>query len=208
MRESHPSMCTHHMLLRSTQGGCRYVTTHRSSSVRVQMNIEHRAGRRNQLTFSGTALLCTHRAKVQTLSILDSLLARNWKSSSCIYEDCCLLLYLDMSTYEYWCCWCYTFRVVLYDPWPLRAPSPVTHAVAVELNRRTVRLLVSVCLLLFAPMVTFFSRVSLFLPFHSFFAVPSDVPTTSMHSTQQHLRGLRCCCCTYEHLRGLLLLYL
>ena len=54
MQESHPSMCTHNMLLRSTQGGCRYVTTHRSNSVRV--HIKHRALRRTQepeLTFSG-----------------------------------------------------------------------------------------------------------------------------------------------------------
>ena len=32
--------------------------------------------------------------------------------------DCCLLLYLNMSTYEYyWCCWCCcTYRVIPYDP--------------------------------------------------------------------------------------------
>ena len=40
------SMCTHHMLLRSTQGGCRYVTTRSSSSIRVHM--KHRALRRAQ----------------------------------------------------------------------------------------------------------------------------------------------------------------
>ena len=38
----------------------------------------------------------------------------------CTYENCCLLLYLDMTTYEYWCCWywwcCCTSRVVSYDP--------------------------------------------------------------------------------------------
>ena len=35
-----------------------------------------------------------------------------------MYEDCCLLLYLNMSTYEYhWCCWCCcAYRVVPYDP--------------------------------------------------------------------------------------------
>ena len=30
-----------------------------------------------------------------------------------MYEDGCLLLYLTMSIYEYWCCWCCcTYRVV------------------------------------------------------------------------------------------------
>ena len=40
----------------------------------------------------------------------------------------------------------------------------------------------------FAPFVIFFARVSLFLLFRSV-AVPSGAPT-SMHSTQQQLRGL------------------
>ena len=45
------------------------------------------------------------------------------------------------------------------------------------------------CLLLqFAPFVTFFARVMLFLLFHSV-AVPSGVPI-SMHLTERHLRGL------------------
>ena len=32
--------------------------------------------------------------------------------------DCCLLLFLNMSSYEYyWCCWCcFAYRVVPYDP--------------------------------------------------------------------------------------------
>ena len=58
------------------------------------------------------------------------------------------------------------------------------------------------------PLVTFFSRVSLFLPFH-FFAVPLDVPATSkciqLNSTYEDgvafavpMSTYEGCCCTYD----------
>ena len=112
--ETHIHPCALTMLLRSTQGGCRDVTTHCSSSVRVL--IRHRASHRTQepthIFGHGTAV---HLSRKDTLSVLDSRLARNWKSSF-MYEDCCLLLYLDMNSNEYWRYWCCcTYRVVPHD---------------------------------------------------------------------------------------------
>ena len=125
--DNHTHPCALTMLLRSTQGGCRYVTTHRSGSIRVHM--KRRASRRTQepthIFGHGTAV---HSSREGTLSILDALLARKWKSS-CMYDDCCLLLYLDMSTYEYWCCWCCRiYRVVPYDPSLVVASFVASHS--------------------------------------------------------------------------------
>ena len=78
----------------------------------------------------------------------------------CTYEDRCLLLYLDMSTY---------IRVL----------------VLLVLNRRTVRLLRCVC---FCSNSICFARVPFSFFFRSV-AVASGV-STSMRLTQQHLRGL------------------
>ena len=125
--KSHPSMCTHHMLLRSTQGGCRYVTTHRSSSVRVHM--KHRAGRRNQLAFSGAALLCTHRAKVHSASW--TRFSREIGKVRDVYTRGLLpvAVSIDISPYEYWCCWCCcTFRLVPYDPSLVVASFVASHS--------------------------------------------------------------------------------
>ena len=174
------------MLLRSTQGGCRYVTC--SSSIRVQM--KHRASRRTQeATHNFRARHCCAPIApryIQTLGILDSLLARNWKSSSCMCEDCCLLLYLDMSTYEYSTGAAgAAVPIELYHTTPpcsSRASSPVTHAFAVVLSRRTVRLLRCAC---------FCSFCNFFVAFFAYSLCCCTLGCTySMHSPQQHLRGL------------------
>ena len=93
-------------------------------------------------------------------------------------------------------------------PWSSRAPSPVTHALAVQLNRPTVTLLSRcVCFCSFGHL--FFSCVA-FLPFHSFFctlgctyyqyAFNSTAPTTyedcvAVTVPMSTYEG--CCCCLY-----------
>ena len=115
-----------------------------------------------------------------------------------------------MSTYEYWCCWCCcTYSLESYHTtlrWSSRTSSSVTHALAVELNRPTVRLL-SPCVC-FCSFGHLFSRVSLFLPVH-FFSCTLDVPTTSkciqLNSTYEDCVAVAVpmstyegCCCTYD----------
>ena len=67
-RESHPSMCTHHAAAGSTQGGCRYVTTHGVAAsyefIYATSRVQHYCE------------LFARRYK--TLSVLDSLLARKF----------------------------------------------------------------------------------------------------------------------------------
>ena len=119
---------------------------------------------------------------------------------------CCCTRYLYMSTYEYWCCWCCCTYIESYHttlPRSSRASSPVTDALAVELNRRTVRPLsrcVCFCSFrhLFCSCVAFFafSLLSLYPRMH---LVPVRI---QLNSTYEDC----CCCCIYEHLRGPLLL--
>ena len=118
MRKSHPSMCTHHMLLRSTQGGCRFVTTHRSCSVRVHM--KHRATRRKQepthIFGRGTV---AHSSREGTNTQPPGLASRAKLEKFMMYIRGLLpvAVSIDMRTYECWCCWCCcTYRVVPYDP--------------------------------------------------------------------------------------------
>ena len=51
--------------------------------------------------------------------------------------DCCLLLFLNMSSYEYyWCCWCCcTYRVVPYDPSSVLATAAVVNRRSISLPR-------------------------------------------------------------------------
>ena len=118
MRELHPSMCTHHMLLRSTQGSCRYVTTHRSSSVRVHS--KHQASSRTQqpthMFGRGTAV---HTSREGTNTHHPGLASRAKLEKFRMYIRGLLpvAVSIDMRTYECWCCWCCcTYRVVPYDP--------------------------------------------------------------------------------------------
>ena len=89
-----------------------------------------------------------------------------------MYEDYCLLQYLNMSTYEY-----YTdaagaaIPIELYHtipPWSSRASSPVSHALAVELNRPTVTVDCHGVFVYFAPWHLFCSCVA-FLSFRSLY---------------------------------------
>ena len=107
-RESHPYLCALNMLQRSTQGGCRYVTTphvvvsykfvYESSSIARDAGCNSQFWARHYCAL--IARRYTHSASWThfSLEILQRL----------IYDDdCCLLLYLGVSTYEYRCwCWC------------------------------------------------------------------------------------------------------
>ena len=159
--------------------------------------MEHREGRRNQLTFSDAAPLCNHRATVQTLSILDPFLAQCWKRS-CRYEDCCLLLYLDRSNYKYWCAAGAAVPIQSYHttlPWSSRASSTITHAPAVELNRPTVRLL-SRCVCLCSFRHLFFARVSLFWLFTLLLCARMHLLPVCIQLNSTHEDC--CCCCTCD----------
>ena len=126
-RESHPSMCTHHVLLRSTQGGCRYVTMHRSSSVRVHM--KHRASRRKQepthIFGRGTAV---HSSRERTNTKPPGLASRAKLEKFMMYARG--LLPVAVSRYEHLRVlvllglYLYLSRLVPYDP-SLAVPSSV-----------------------------------------------------------------------------------
>ena len=116
-RESHPSMCTHHAA--AAHAGWLPVRDDAPCSSTIRVVMKHRASHGMSIardarcnSFLGAAL-CTHRAKVQTLCILNSLLARKIEK----VHVRGLLPDAVSSTYEYWCCWCCcTYRVVSYDP--------------------------------------------------------------------------------------------
>ena len=98
-RESHPSMGTHHDAAEHAEW--LPVRDDAPCSISIRVHVKHCAGRRKQLTFSGAALLCTHCAKVQILSILDSLLARTIeKVHACTRTAacCCILIWAPTST--------------------------------------------------------------------------------------------------------------
>ena len=161
----------------------------------------HRAGRRNQLIFSGAALLCTHRAKVQRLASP----AKLEKFMMHIRGLLPVLLYLDMSTGAAGAAVPMESYLTTL-PSPSRAPSPVTNALAVELNRATVRLLPRrVCFCSFGHL--FFSCVA-FFPFSLFFcftlgctyyryAFNSRASTRAAAAvfTTCSIVLLGCCCC-------------
>ena len=83
-------------------------------------------------------------------------------------------------------------------PWWSRASSTIRHALAVELNRPTFRLS-RVCLLFLLVCHLFCSCVA-FFPFSlAPLLYPRLYLTVTMHSTQQHLRGLPAAAvCTYN----------
>ena len=110
----------------------------------------------------------------------------------CTRTDCCLLLYLNMSTYEYyWCCLCCcTYRVVPYDPSLVVASfvaSPSRSCCWAESSNGWTMM----------GVFAFFAPLSFFLlacRFFCFSLAPLVSPrlylTVSMHSTRQRLRGL------------------
>ena len=128
----------------------------------------------------------------------------------CTRTDCCLLLYLNVSTYEYYrCCWCCcTYRVVPYDPSLVVASFVASHSRtcccwAESSNGYTVTGVFA----FFAPFLSFLLVCCFFLLFRSLRCCTLGCTEQSVciqlnSSTYTDC----CCCCTSDHLRGLLLL--
>ena len=92
-------------------------------------------------------------------------------------------------------------------PWPSRAPSPVTHALAVERNRTTVRLLSRCVCFCFFDHLFFschlFCLFTLFLLNPRMYLLPVCIQLNSTYEAcvavavpMSTYEG--CCCCTYD----------
>ena len=122
-----------------------------------------------------------------------------------MYGDCCLLLYLNMSTYEYYTGAAgRTYRVVPYDPSLVVASfvASLSRSCCWADHRPTVRLSRVWLLLLLCHF--FWS----FVAFFAFSLAPLLYPRLYLTVCIQLNSACEdcCCCCTCDHLPGLLLL--